>query len=479
MIHDPYAALRNKNFRRYFIGNAFSLIGQQAATMTIGWELYARTDSQMTLGLVGFVQIVPILLLALPAGHVVDRFNRKTIILLAAVALVVLNILMGFASHFASCFPLASLTGHINEALAWGTHRMGDSTAHFDDPYVPILLFLLMLIGAVRAINQPARQTMMPMLLPPHQFPNAVTWNTSLMETSNVIGPMLAGLALVLLSNGNSKAHPRTTWAFASLYWMNAVCQLIQLINFSLIELSRQARPVERMTRKSLLAGVHFVLGDRVILGVMTLDLFAVLLGGATALLPVFARDILQVGEVGFGCLSAAPSIGAITMAIIVAHRPPMKNAGRNMLIAVAGFGVAMIVFGLSRYFWLSIVALVVTGLCDNISVVVRHSLIQLRTPDHMRGRVNAVNSVFISCSNEIGRTESGTTSAIGTGLLGPILGPMIAVAAGGVGTLGVVAAVNAIWPQVRKVKQLSQEQPVGLTPVEVGAVEGEGGTGR
>jgi len=415
----------------------------------------------MLVGMVGMVQITPVLLFALPAGHFVDRFNRKTIVLLASAAMVLLSVMMGFASYFATSFPFASLVTQANEWLAQMAYGMGESKAHFNDPYIPILLFLLLLTGVVRAINQPARQSLMPMLLPSELFPNAVTWNTSLFETSSVLGPMLGGFAIWLVfGSENSKPPLQGTWGLALIYWSNALFQLTQLINFALIKLTPIPQRIEPMTRKSLLAGVRFVVSERVVFGTMTLDLFAVLLGGATSLLQVFAIEILQVGPIGLSWLRAAPALGAITMAIIIAHRPPMKNAGRNMLWAVAGFGLAMIVFGLSTWFWLSIAALFVTGLCDNISVVVRHSLVQLRTPDHMRGRVNAVNSVFISCSNELGTARAG--------MFGALLGPVAAVVVGGIGTLGVVAAVNAIWPQIRKVKQLSQVQPVAPVEAEV-----------
>ncbi|MCL2641737.1 MAG: MFS transporter, partial [Phycisphaerales bacterium] len=422
---------------------------------------YVRTSSMMLVGMVGMVQITPVLLFALPAGHFVDRFNRKTIVLLASAAMVLLSVMMGFASYFATSFPFASLVTQANEWLAQMAYGMGESKAHFNDPYIPILLFLLLLTGVVRAINQPARQSLMPMLLPSELFPNAVTWNTSLFETSSVLGPMLGGFAIWLVfGSENSKPPLQGTWGLALIYWSNALFQLTQLINFALIKLTPIPQRIEPMTRKSLLAGVRFVVSERVVFGTMTLDLFAVLLGGATSLLQVFAIEILQVGPIGLSWLRAAPALGAITMAIIIAHRPPMKNAGRNMLWAVAGFGLAMIVFGLSTWFWLSIAALFVTGLCDNISVVVRHSLVQLRTPDHMRGRVNAVNSVFISCSNELGTARAG--------MFGALLGPVAAVVVGGIGTLGVVAAVNAIWPQIRKVKQLSQVQPVAPVEAEV-----------
>jgi len=447
--HDPYVSLRNPNYRHYFIGNAFSLIGSNMTTYTVGYELYNRTGSALALGLVGLVQVIPIFLLALPAGHFVDRFNRKTMIILATAVQILLWILMGLSSRFAAQLVpgLAHLSG------------LGDAHA-------PIMLLLLLLNGMCRAVNQPAKQTLLPMLVPARHFPNAIMWNASLFETSNVLGPMAGGVALAALLGGQSGAS--ATWAFAVIYFANAACQLVQLINIARIHLTDlPVQPRKPGPRDSMLAsikeGVRFVYGQKVILSAITLDMFAVLLGGATALLPVFAKHVLFVGPIGLACLRAAPSVGAVSMAMLLAHTPPMKHAGRNLLLAVTGFGAAIIVFGLSRSFPLSLAVLFFAGACDNISVVVRHSLVQLLTPDAMRGRVNAVNTVFISSSNELGEFESGTTADIAQRLAGRYLGsaaalmwgPMIAVAAGGAGTIVVVIAAALLWPELAAVKRL------------------------
>jgi len=455
--HDPYAALRNTNYRRYFTGNAFSLVGTQMAGVAIAWELYALTNSATALGLVGLVQIVPIVLLSLPAGHIVDRFNRKKVILLATSLVMLLYIVMGASSRYAANLPSNPLLHSASTALAAMAHTLGEKNVHFADPHVPILFLLLLLIGCLRAVNQPAKQSIMPMLVSPLHFANAVTWSSSLFEVSNMVGPTIAGFAIAAMQGPDL----RNSWAYAAIYWTNAAFQLVQLINFSLIKLTHAPRPREPVTLKTLLAGVHFVVQTKIVLGTITLDLFAVLLGGAVALLPVFAKDILHVGPMGLGMLRAAPSVGALSMAMILAHLPPMKHAGRNLLWAVAGFGAATIVFGLSTSFILSLFALAFTGVFDNISVVVRHTLVQLMTPDSMRGRVNAVNSVFISCSNELGAFESGATAAL--------WGPMPAVIVGGIGTIAVVALVTLAWPQIRSVRQLAHhqaEEPQGL-PVE------------
>jgi MFS family permease len=432
--HDPYVALRYPNYRRYFVGNACSLIGTQMTTYTVGYELYKRSNSALVLGMVGLVQVIPIILLALPAGHLVDRRNRKTLVLAATFVQILLLTLMGFSSRFANRLLPASA-----------------ETGLFADPHVPILLFLLLINGMCRAIGQPAKQSLLPMLVPSAHFPSAVTWNSGLFETSNVLGPMTGGFAVAALLGPN----PHDTWAYAIIYWVNAALQLVQWVNILRIKLEHTPRPREPMTLDSMLAGVRFVYANKIILGAITLDMFAVLLGGATALLPVFADQVLKVGPIGLAWLRAAPSIGALSMAMILAHMPPMERAGRNLLWAVAGFGGAIILFGLSRVFWLSMVALVLTGVFDNISVVVRHTLVQLMTPDDMRGRVNAVNSVFISSSNELGEFESGTTAHLATTFLGPLWGPMTAVAAGGTGTILVVIVVALAWPQVAAVGRL------------------------
>ena len=451
--HDPYSSLRNVNYRRYFIGNACATFGVQMASLTFGWELYAKTGSMVALGMVGFVQIVPIVLFALFAGHIVDRFNRRNLILVATFLLMLSYILLGISSRYAVLLPTEGLIGALNSGISHFASLLSDRNPHFTNPHIPILLLLLFFNGCVRAVNQPAKYSIVPMLVPAEDLANAVTWNSSLFETCNMVGPAIAGLILAMLL-GRPLA---SSWAYTAIYWFTALCQLVQFINVARIHIVHPERSRAPVTLKSLLAGVHFVYANKIILSTITLDLFAVLLGGATALLPVFANDILQVGPLGAGILRAAPSIGAIVMSVAVAHAPPMKNAGRNMLIGVAGFGVATIVFGLSKNFALSVVALILTGAFDAISVVVRHSLVQILTPDEMRGRVSAVNSVFISTSNELGEFESGLTGQWGKNLLGPIYGPMAAVAAGGVGTVIVVGVVALLWPEVRRVKELAK----------------------
>ncbi|HVT81104.1 MAG TPA: MFS transporter [Phycisphaerae bacterium] len=457
--HDPYIALRNPNYRRYFIGNGCSLLGMQMTTFTVGYELFERTNSPLLLGCVGLVQVIPIIAFALPVGHLLDRMNRKSLVIAATMGQTVLFLLMGLSSRF---MPFL----HLPESWRW----LGDA-------HVPIMFLLLLLNGCCRAVSQPAKQSLMPLLIPAEHFPNAITWSSFLFETTNMVGPMLGGILLAAII-GPDHHH---TWAYAVIYFINAACQSVQWLNVSRVKLDHTPKPHEPMTLNSMLAGVRFVFRNKIILGAITLDMFAVLLGGATMMLPVFAKQVIHavpalpflnaltdgrehIGPIGLAVLRAASSVGAITTGLILAHRPPMEKAGRNLLWAVAGFGIATIIFGLSQNFFLSFIALYFTGVFDNISVIIRHSLVQLTTPDEMRGRVSAVNSVFISTSNEMGEFESGTTTALAStclrsfSTLSPILwGPMIAVAAGGAGTIAVVATAGLLWPELRSVKRLAE----------------------
>jgi len=457
--HDPYVALRNPNYRRYFIGNGSSLIGMQMATFTVGYELFERTNSPLLLGCVGLVQVIPVIALALPVGHLLDRLNRKSLVIAATMGQMFLFILMGFSSRF---MPF------VNLPASW--QWLGDA-------HVPIMLLLLLLNGGCRAVSQPAKQSLMPLLVPAEHFPNAITWSSFLFEATNMVGPMIGGILLAALIGPDH----RHTWAYAVIYWINAACQSVQWVNISRVKLDHKPRPHEPMTLHSMLAGVRFVFRNKIVLGAITLDMFAVLLGGATMMLPVFAKQVIHavpalpflnaitdghehIGPVGLALLRAASSVGAITKGLILAHRSPMEKAGRNLLWAVVGFGIATIVFGLSQNFFLSFIALYFTGVFDNVSVIIRHSLVQLTTPDEMRGRVSAVNSVFISTSNEMGEFESGTTTDItmrilrrtSTTLAADLWGPMIAVAAGGAGTIAVVIAAALLWPELRAVKRLA-----------------------
>jgi MFS family permease len=417
--HDPYAALRSPDYRRLLTGNVLSALGMAMQTVAIGWEVYKRTGSAAALGFTGLVQFVPIALLALPAGHAADRFNRKWLLLLAQALLTTASIGLAAVSYLAA--P------------------------------VPLIFALLLLIGVGRACSAPARWSLLPQLIPPEALPNAVTWNSSGWQVAATVGPTLGGFIIAW------------TGRVTSVYALTAVCCGVCGLLVSGIRPRPVVRSKEPRTLQSLLAGVRFVFSRRLILAAMTLDLFAVLLGGATALLPIYAENILKTGPSGLGWLRAAPSVGALVMALALTHLPPFKRAGRALLLSVAGFGAATIVFGLSTDPVLSFLMLAVTGALDNVSIVVRATLVQTLTPDEMRGRVSAVNTIFISSSNELGESESGLTAHLFSWL--GWNGPVASVVFGGIGTILVVLWVALKWPEVRRLGPLhaTKAQPPTL----------------
>jgi MFS family permease len=400
---DPYAVLRNRDVALYLVGRLAASLGQQMVTVAVGWELYERTRSALALGLVGLTQMLPMVLFTLPAGHVADNYDRKRII-------VMMNLVVACASLG------LTLISALGAPVVW-------------------IYFCLFAAGTARTFLWPASSAFLPQLVPRQDFSRAVTWSSGSFQLSSVAGPA-AGGALIALTH-----HAAPVYAF------NAAAALICLMLISFVRRRPAAAAKEKMTAKSLIVGFKFVFASPIILGTITLDLFAVLLGGATALLPVYAKDILAVGPTGLGFLQAALPLGSLACALVLAHRPPMQKAGRAMLLAVAGFGLATIAFGGSRWFWFSLLMLFACGAMDNVSVVVRHTLVQLLTPDEKRGRVSAVNSLFIGTSNELGGFESG--------LVAYWLGPVVSVVSGGVGTILVVLAVAVIWPEIRKYGRL------------------------
>ena len=387
--------------------------------VALGWELYERTDSALALGLVGLATALPVIILALPAGDLADRIDRKRILVWSQIGFIIDSIALAALSYWKG--PVALV-------------------------YVVILAR-----GAIQAFNNPARQAMLPQLVPADVFGNAVTWASSGFQVAAVVGPGIGGI-VIALEGGATGTYVISTLLTAVYLWaliqIRGAAGIVEAGSERAAALAARAR--EKMTYASLAAGMRYVRDTKEILAAITLDLFAVLLGGATALLPIFAKDILHVGPDGLGWLRAAPSVGALLVAISIAHRPPMRRAGPTLLIAVAGFGVATIVFGLSRSFMLSMVMLFLLGGLDGISMIIRSTLVQLRTPDEMRGRVSAVNSVFVDMSNELGGFESGALAAL--------VGPVTAVVAGGVGTVIVVSAVALAWPELRQLETL---QPV------------------
>jgi len=396
--HDPYAAVRVANFRRYWIGNMLSIVGFQMQGATVVWEVYSRTNDVFAIGLVDLVQVVPVLSLALFAGHVADRMDRKRV-LMSAIGLAL----------------VASL---------------GLALVSYNQWHISGVYGCMFLIGIARAFVQPAKSSLLPQLVPRAIFSNAVAWNLSGFQLASVAGPALGGWALAWFGYA---------WV---VYLLQAASAALFIGLLTRVERTVVVETHQAATLKSLGEGIQFVWNQKVILGALALDMFAVLLGGATALLPVFAEDILHVGPAGYGWLWSAPAVGALLMSVALVHRPPLAKAGMALLWAVAGFGASIILFGLSTSFALSLFALFLTGAFDCISVVIRHTLVQTLTPDRMRGRVSAISGMFISASNELGGFESGT--------LAKFTSPVFAVIFGGVGTLGVVAAAAAAIPQLR-----------------------------
>ncbi len=405
--HDPYAAFRYGAYRAFAASFGLTAISYQVISSTVQWTIYNQTKDNAMLAWIAGVQAIPVLLLSLPAGQIADIFPRKKIMI--------------------TCLFITLISSSVMVYLA-----CAGQLSHY-------AVYVVLLINAVfGTLGRPARSAMMPAMVPQKVFPNAVTWNTTMFETIGVLSPGLAGM---IIAYYNSSA----ALVFA------LVCMTFGFVLTFLLPDVQTSQKKEPVTFKQFLAGVRFVFKTRLMLAAMSLDLFAVLLGGATYLLPTFAER-LGVGALGYGWLRAAPPIGAIMMALTISHMPPMKHAGRMLLFAVAGFGVATIVFGLSEYYWLSFVALMVCGMCDNISVVIRHTLVQTLTPDSMRGRVSAVNQIFIGSSNEIGGVEST--------LAAKLFGPVISVVGGGIGTILVVLSINQLFPQVRKLGALSEIKP-------------------
>jgi MFS family permease len=371
----------------------------QMLWVAVSWDLYLATHSAVALGNVGLAQVAPFLLFALFAGHVADRYNRRNTVLTTQ-----------------AIFLASSL------ALVVETRS------------VPAIYTCLFLNATARAFQGPARLAVLPLVVPGDDLSNAITWTSSFNEIASVSGPALAGILLAW--RGSRIVYIVQAGCAAFAY----VCYLLMHFRHERTETVAPMPP-----REAIVEGVRFVWRDKLILSAISLDMFAVLFGGATALLPIFSVDILHGGPHTLGWLRAAPSIGAVAMALVLAHRPRIREAGKTLLWAVLGYGIATIGFGLSRSLWLSFALLVVTGMCDNISVVLRHSLVQRETPDRVRGRVLAVNNIFISCSNQLGAVESGLTAAW--------LGAVRSVVFGGMATIAVVAAFARVKP-LREWKQ-------------------------
>lgn len=393
---NAYAPFRFRDYRYLLAGNLLASLGLQMLSVVVSWDLYLQTKSALVLGNVGFVQVTPFLAFALFAGHVADKYDRRRIMVTTQLLLLGASLFLAFAPRS-----------------------------------VVSIYSCLFLTAFARSFQGPARLAVLPHVVPLDQLSRAITWNSSAQEISNVGGPALAG---VLLASAGSQ----------SVYLVQVGCALAVLFCFSrLRSYAEKDIPAAPPSPGALLEGVRFVWNHNLILAAMSLDLFAVLFGGAVALLPIYAVEILHTGVTGLGWLRAAPSVGAVSMAFILSHRQKVRDAGPILLLAVAGFGVATVVFGFSRSLPLSLAMLVVTGACDNISVVLRSSLVQMKTPDYVRGRVNAVNSIFISCSNQLGAVESGWTAGW--------FGPVVSVAGGGLATILIAAGFAFAFPTLRR----------------------------
>lgn len=381
----------------FWLARLSAMLAQQMLMVAVAWQMYDVTGSAWDLGLVGLFQFVPALLLTLPAGHLVDRLRRGRIFAMCVLAQGAVALLL----------VLATQDNFVTRELILG---------------------LSVILGACRAFQMPTQQALVPMLVPTVLLERAVTLSTTGMQAAVICGPALGGVIYV---SGPAMVY--------------GTCTGLMLLSFALMQgVHDQYQPArEKTTLNSVLAGVEFVWKNKLLLGATSLDLFAVLLGGATALLPIYARDILHTGPQGLGLLRAAPAAGALVMSVILLRWPIQRRVGPWLMSSVAAFGLATVVFGLSEHFGLSLLALAITGAFDNISVVMRMTLVQLETPNEIRGRVSAVNSIFIGASNQLGEFESGATAAL--------FGPVGSVVTGGVGTLLVAATWTRLFPTLAK----------------------------
>ena len=403
----PVIAFQNPNFRFFVLTRFLSTTASEMQSLAVAWQVYNLTHRPLDLGYVGLAQFLPGILLFLLAGHVADRFSRIKILV--------------------TCYGLFSLC-----SLALLAFSLRGATS------VYYIYLVLLVNGTVRAFNWPAGMAFLPRLVPKEHFPNAVTWNSSIFQGATLCGPILGGV--IYAATGNATA----------VYMLSAAAYLLGLLTTLQIRVPASLVRGAGFSTNTVMEGFHYIWENKLILGSISLDLFAVFLGGAVALLPVYARDILQVNAIGLGILRSAPGAGAILMAIFLAYRPLRRRAGEIMLFSVAGFGVATILFGISRSLWVSVLALSLVGATDMVSVVVRHIVTQLAVPDNMRGRISAVNMIFIGTSNEVGQFESGITAQW--------MGAVPAVIAGGVGTILIVIAWWHLFPTLRKVDSLVPE---------------------
>jgi len=413
------AAFTHPAFVLFQIARFLIVVAVEMQAVAVGWQVYEITKRPLDLGYVGLAQFLPGILLFPISGHASDRFERR-------------RVLSTCYAGFAVCFALLL-------ALA-------QSGAHS----VTAIYAVLVLLGVVRSFNGTASRSILPQLVPEEHFPNAVAWNATTFQAATILGPSFGGILYALFRG------PSIVYAVAACTAIGAMISTFR------IKPEAKARPREPMTFKTAFAGLRYIWREKLILGAISLDLFAVLLGGAVALLPVYAREILHTGPWGLGLLRTAPGVGAAVMAVALAHRPLRGRSGLTLLWSVAGFGIFTIIFGISRNLVLSLIALFLLGASDMISVIIRATLTQLATPDEMRGRVTAVDMIFIGTSNEFGQFESGVTAQW--------FGTVPAVILGGVGTLVVIAVWAWLFPELRHAGELTSIRSEKLETVEESA---------
>ena len=398
------------SYRLYQAARFFIVLATEMQSVGVGWQVYEITGNKLDLGLVGLAQFLPGVLLFLVSGHAADRYDRRKLLTL------------GYAG-FAICSGLL---------LAISLSRTHS---------VRLIYGVVVLVGIVRSFNAPASRAILPLLVPEEHFRSAFAWGATIFEGATILGPAVGGLIYGIARTASPVyASAMIAAGFAAVSMVGVVPRF-------------RPRAREPFSAKAVLAGLRYIWREKMVLGSISLDMFAVLLGGAVYLLPAFASDILRTGPLGLGLLRCAPAIGAAVMAVLLAHRPLGRNSGAKMLWCVAGFGLATILFGISRSMVLSMVALILVGATDMVSVVIRGILIQLVTPNEMRGRVNAVDMLFIGTSNELGGFESGATAQL--------FGTVTAVVIGGIGAIAVTAVCAALFPQLRKLDELPSAESV------------------
>ncbi|WP_026810818.1 MFS transporter [Arenibacter latericius] len=405
--NDAYAALRYREFNIFLLVRFAMVFAWSMQFIVIEWEVYSLTKNPLSLGIIGLMEVIPAVSMALFAGHIVDQKEKKGLLL---------KCILGFSVISLGLFLLTwpEIVG------TWSQNKILYS-----------IYFLVFLGGIVRAFLGPTIFSLFALIVPKKVYPNAATWSSSVWQMGAVLGPALAGFSIHWIG-----VH----WSMCLIFFFS----LMAMITLTQIKKKPILNPkIGEPVLQSLKEGVKFVFGTKVILGALSLDMIAVLFGGAVALLPIYAQDILKVGPEGFGILRAAPAVGALLIMFTSAHFPLNKNAGIKLLGAIFGFGICIIIFGISTWFWVSVIALFLSGATDGISMVIRQTILQLRTPDHMRGRVASVNSMFVGSSNELGAFESGLTAKL--------MGTVTSVVFGGCMTLATVLFTGAVSPTFRK----------------------------